>query len=137
MYLPIILRLPQPQPGSELYLLLQALKRVISCDSSSFKLPDIKLDRFNGNPKLGPIGSLSQSAIDDKQLNESEKVTFQTLVSGSAKEAINFYGCNPLFYKTAIEELRCRFGQPKHVVKSFISNCRNFSHRIYQVFRHS
>ena len=66
-----------------------------------------------------------QSAIDNnKRLSESENNTYlQTLVSGSA---MNVYGCNPLFYKTTVDELRRRFGHPKHVVKAFISELQNF-----------
>ena len=99
------------------------------CERSPFKLPDIKLDRFDGNPLRWPDWfAMFQSAIDNnKRLSESEKLTYlQTLVSGSAKEAISFYSCNPLFYKTAVEELRRRFGHPKHIVKSFISELQKF-----------
>ena len=99
------------------------------CEPSPFKLPDINLDRCDGKPMLWPDWfAMFQSAIDNrKRLNESEKITYlQTLVSGTAKEAINFYGCNTLFYKTAIEELRRRFGHPKLVVKSFISELQVF-----------
>ena len=55
------------------------------------------------------------------------KITyFQMLVSGSVKEAINCHGCKALFHKTAVEELRCRFGHLKHFVKSFISEVQKF-----------
>ena len=69
------------------------------CERSPFKLPDIKHDRFDGNPMLWPDWfAMFQSAIDNnKRLSESEKLTYlQTLVSRSAKEAIGFYGCNPV-----------------------------------------
>ena len=94
------------------------------CQRSPFKLPDIKHDRFDGNPMLWPDWfAMFQAAIDNNmRLSEMENLTYlQTLVFGSAKEATGFHGCNPLFYKTALDELCRRFSHPKHVVKSFIS----------------
>ena len=99
------------------------------CERSPFELPDIKLDCLDGNPMLWPDWfAMFQSAIDSiLWLSESEKHTYlQTLVSGSTKKAIGFYGCNPQFYKTAVDELCRRFGHPKHVVKSFLSELQKF-----------
>ena len=46
------------------------------CERSPFKLPDIQLDRFDGNPMVWPDWfAMFQSAIDDnKRLSESVKI---------------------------------------------------------------
>ena len=115
-YLRIILRLQQQQLGSALYL-LQALKQVIS--SVNVRLSNYQTSNLTAlmvTPCFVSTGSLC-SSLPSTIPSDSEKITYlQTLVSNSAKEAISVYECNPLFYKTAVDEFRRRFGHPKHVV---------------------
>ena len=60
------------------------------------------------------------SIIDNnRDISENERMSYlQSLVIGSAKEAVSGYLCNPGFNHEALSEPERRFGNPQHVVSA-------------------
>ena len=88
-----------------------------------FKLPDIRLSKFDGNAlEWNNWVELYQRAIGkNPRISPVEKITYlQTLCTGSAKILIDSYGTNSSQYDQAIEELIRRFGNPKFIVAAYI-----------------
>ena len=95
----------------------------------SVKLPDIKIQKFHGDPlKWHEWSSMFCNTIHQHpQLSDVEKMSYlQTLVEGSAKETIAGYLCNPNFYRTALDELERRFGNPRNVVAALTNELELF-----------
>ena len=85
----------------------------------SVKLPDIRRQKFDGDPlKWNEWSCMFSSAIhQNRDITDNERMSYlQTLVVGPAREAISEYLCNPGFYHDALSELERRFGNPQHVV---------------------
>ena len=56
---------------------------------------------------------------NNRDISDIERMSYlQSLVIGSAKEAVSGYLCNPGFYHEALSELERRFGNPQHVVSA-------------------
>ena len=88
-----------------------------------FKLPDIRLSKFDGNAlEWNNWVELYQTAIGkNPRISPVEKITYlQILCTGSAKILIDSYGTNSSQYDQAIEELIRRFGNPKFIVAAYI-----------------
>ena len=87
----------------------------------SVKLPDIRVNKFDGDPrKWNEWSSMFSSVIhNNRDISDIERMSYlQSLVIGSAKEAVSGYLCNPGFYHEALSELERRFGNPQHVVSA-------------------
>ena len=85
----------------------------------SVKLPDIRIQTFDGDPlKWNECSCIFSSAIhQNRDTTDNERMSYlQTLVVGPVREAISGYLCNPGFYHDALSELERRFGNPQHVV---------------------
>ena len=56
---------------------------------------------------------------NNRDISDIERISYlQSLVIGSAKEAVSGYLCNLGFYHEALSELERRFGNPQHVVSA-------------------
>ena len=56
---------------------------------------------------------------NNRDILDNERMSYlESLVIGSAKEAISGYLCNPGFYHEALSELERLFGNPQHVVSA-------------------
>ena len=87
-----------------------------------FKLPDIKLPKFDGNPlEWNNWFELFQTAIgNNTKLTDVEKITYlQSLCVDKAKNVVECYDKNSSQYIQAKEELIRRCGNPKFVVAAF------------------
>ena len=85
----------------------------------SVKLPDIRIQKFDGDPlKWNEWSCMFSSAIhQNRDITDNERMSYlQTLVVGPAREAISGYLCDLGFYHDALSELERRFGNPQHVV---------------------
>ena len=74
----------------------------------SVKLPDIRVNKFDGDPlKWNEWSSMFSSIIhNNRDISDIERMSYlQSLVIGSAKEAVSGYLCNPGFYHEALSEL--------------------------------
>ena len=94
-----------------------------------FKLPNIKLQKFDGNPLEWNIWfELFQTAIgNNPRLSPVEKITYlQSLCTDNAKSLIESYGTNSSQYEQAILELVRRYGNPKYVMSAFIRELEKF-----------
>ena len=101
----------------------------INYSLNRFKLPDIKLQKFDGNPlEWNNWFELFQTAIgNNPRLSPVEKNTcLQTLCTDNAKVLIESYGTNSSQYEEAILELVLRYGNPKYVVSAFIRELEKF-----------
>ena len=96
-----------------------------------FKLPDIRLSKFDGNPlERNNWFELYQTAIGkNPRISPVEKITYlQTLCTGSAKSLIESSGTNSSQYDQANEELIRSFGNPKFIVAAYIEQIEDFEH---------
>ena len=94
-----------------------------------FKLPCIKLPKFDGNPlEWNNWFELSQTARgNNPKLTDVEKLLYlQSLCVDKAKNVVDRYGTNSSQYIQAIEELIRRCGNPKFVVAAFTRELENF-----------
>ena len=101
----------------------------INYSLKGFKLPDIKLQKFDGNPlEWNNWFELFQTAIgNNPRLSPVEKITYlQSLCTDNAKSLIESYGTNSSQYEQAIIELVRRYGNPKYVVSAFIRELEKF-----------
>ena len=102
-----------------------------------FKLPDIRLSKFDGNPlEWNKWFELNQTAIGKiPRISPVEKITYlQTLCTGSAKSLIESYGTNSSQYGQANEELIRRIGSSKFIVTAYIEHLEDFEHPHLQTF---
>ena len=85
----------------------------------SVKLPDIRIQKFDGDPlKWNEWSSMFSSTIhNNEDITDTERMSYlQSLVIGPAKDCISGFLCNPNFYPSALQELNRRFGNPQNVV---------------------
>ena len=85
----------------------------------SVKLPDIRIQKFDGDPlKWNEWNSMFSSIIhNNEDITDTERMSYlQNLVIGPAKDCISGFLCNPNFYSSALQELNRRFGKPQNVV---------------------
>ena len=85
----------------------------------SVKLPDIRIQKFDGDPLMwNEWSSMFSSTIhNNEDITDTERMSYlQSLVIGPAKDCISGFLCNPNFYSSALQELNRRFGNPQNVV---------------------
>ena len=100
----------------------------INYSLKGFKVPDIRQQKFDGNPlEWNNWFELFQTAIDNNpHLSPVEKITYlQSLCSDNAKYLIE-NGINSSQYEQAILEIVRRYGNPKYVVSAFIRELEKF-----------
>ena len=101
----------------------------INYSLKGFKLADVKLQKFDGNPlEWNNWFEFFQTAIgNNPRLVPVEKITYlQSLCTDNAKSLIESYGTNSSQYEQAILELVRRHGNPKYVVSAFIRELEKF-----------
>ena len=85
----------------------------------SVKLPDIRIQKFDGDPlKWNEWSSMFSSTIhNNEDITDAERMSYlQSLVIGPAKDCISGFLCNANFHSSALQELNGRFGNPQFVV---------------------
>ena len=93
------------------------------------KIPDIKLQKFNGNPlDWNNWFELFQTAVgNNPRLSAVEKITYlQSLCADNAKTLMKSYGTNSSQLEQTILELVRRYGNPKYAVLAFIRALEEF-----------
>ncbi|XP_075264413.1 uncharacterized protein LOC142356371 [Convolutriloba macropyga] len=95
----------------------------------SVKLPDIRIQKFEGDPlKWNEWSSMFSSTIhNNEDITDTERMSYlQSLVIGLAKDCICGFLCNPKFYSSALQELNRRFGNPQNVVGTLTKELEAF-----------
>ena len=95
----------------------------------SVKLPDIRIQKFDGDPlKWNEWSSMFSSTIHNiEDITDTERMSYlQSLVNGPAKDCISGFLCNPKFYSSALQELNRRFGNPQNVVGALTKELEAF-----------
>ena len=95
----------------------------------SVKLPDIRIQKFDGDPlKWNEWSSMFSSTIhNNEDITDTERMSYlQSLVIGPAKDCISGFLCNPNFYPSALQELNRRFGNPQNVVGALTKELEAF-----------
>ena len=95
----------------------------------SVKLPDIRIQKFDGDPlKWNEWSSMFSSTIhNNEDITDTERMSYlQSLVTGPAKDCISGFLCNPNFYSSALQELIRRFGNPQNVVGALTKELEAF-----------
>ena len=94
-------------------------------NKSSIKLPPITIPNFNGNPlKYHESINYYFNLVhhNNISLTDTQRITYlQNSVVGKAKEKIQAYSCDPVYYPIALKELMNPFGDPSIVVNAFIN----------------
>ena len=95
----------------------------------SVKLPDIRIQKFDGDPlKWNEWSSMfSSTTHNNEDITDTERMSYlQSLVTGPAKDCISGFHCNPNFYFSALQELNRRFGNPQNVVGALTKELEAF-----------
>ena len=95
----------------------------------SVKLPDIRIEKFDGEPlKWNEWSSMFSSTIhNNEDITDTERMSYlQSLVIGPAKDRISGFLCNPNFYSSALQELNRRFGNPQNIVGALTKELEAF-----------
>ena len=95
----------------------------------SIKLPPLKLQNFDGNPKHYHewINNFFSTVQNNISITDTHRITYlQNSVSGKAKDLIHAYSCDPSYYNTALNEIMSRFGDPSVIVNAFINQLESW-----------
>ena len=95
----------------------------------SVKLPDIRIQKFDGDPlKWIEWSSMFSSTIhNNEDITDTGRMSYlQSLVIEPAKDCISGFLCNPNFYSSALQELNRRFGNPQNVVGALTKELEAF-----------
>ena len=119
--------LPAPAPKNAI--LIKAFADAISSKRND-PLPKWKLFQYNDDLlQWHEWYGQFKSAIDSQSLNDDAKVIyFETLVTGTAKTAIDEFAYCGAMYKNALNTLEWKLGQPQAAVNAHLNKRSNFHH---------